>query len=141
MVKKFGVVKLILNSGSNETNRTPPPHVLGQHPVARNPTHHKTILMLDHIVRKRAERLEPYRIVDAQFTYGPKWFKADNYELHGYLAGERVDMIEGLTLDHFDEIHYISKSRNAKNDREFIHVVGTRYKDKKQTVLILKVKS
>jgi hypothetical protein len=97
--------------------------------------------MLEHIVRKRAERLEPYRIVDAQFTYGPDWFKADDYELHGYLAGERVDMIEGLTLDHFDELHYISRSRNAKNDCEFIHVVGTRYKDKKQTVLILKVKS
>ena len=97
--------------------------------------------MLEHIVRKRAERLEPYRIVDAQFTYGPKWFKADDYELHGYLAGERVDMIEGLTLDNFDELHYISRSRNAKNDREFVHVVGTRYKDKKQSVLILKVKS
>jgi hypothetical protein len=123
-----------------ETNRTPPPYLLGQHPATRNTTHHKTSIMLEHIVRKRAERLEPYRIVDAQFTYGPKWFKADNYELHGYLAGERVDMIEGLTLDHFDELHYISRSRNAKNDREFVHIVGTRYKDKKQTVLILKVK-
>jgi hypothetical protein len=140
MVKKFGAAKLILNSGTNETNRTPPPYILGQHPATCNTTHHKTRIMLEHIVRKRAERLEPYRIVDAQFTYGPKWFKADNYELHGYLAGERVDMIEGLTLEHFDELHYISRSRNAKNDREFVHVVGTRYKDKKQTVLILKVK-
>ena len=91
--------------------------------------------------RKIAERLEPFRIVDAQFTYGPKWFKLEDYELHGYLAGERVDMIDGLTLDCFDEVHYISKSNNAKNDREFIHVVGTRYALKKQTVLILKKKA
>lgn len=92
--------------------------------------------------RRIAERLEPFRIVDAQFTYGPKWFKLEDYELHGYLAGERVDMIEGLKVDHFDEIHYVCQSNNAKNGRLFIHVVGVRYHEsKRQTVLILKRKA
>jgi hypothetical protein len=91
--------------------------------------------------RRIVERLEPYRIVDAQFTYGPDWFKLEDYVLHGYLSGERMDMINGLSLDHFDEIHYITQSHNAKNNRLFFHVVGVRYSgEKRQTVLILRRK-
>lgn len=80
-----------------------------------------------------------YHLVDAQFVHGPKWFKIEDYELHGYLAGERVDMIETLTTDHFDEIHFICQSQNAKNKHKFIHALGKR-EGNRNTVLILKEK-
>lgn len=81
-----------------------------------------------------------YRMIaDAQFVYGPKWFKVENFELHGYLAGERVDMIETLSIEHFDEIHFVSQSQNAKNLKTFVHAIGVR-EGNRNTVLILKEK-
>lgn len=81
-----------------------------------------------------------YRMIaDAQLVYGPKWFKVENFELHGYLAGERVDMIETLSIEHFDEIHFISQSQNAKNLKTFVHAIGVR-EGNRNTVLILKAK-
>jgi hypothetical protein len=93
--------------------------------------------MSTRLTEPRAER---FRIVDAQFIHGPKWFKLDNFEISGYLQGERIDMISNLTLDHFDEITYIGKSFNSKNDKEFYHVIGFRADTQKNTVIVLRKK-
>lgn len=93
--------------------------------------------MSTRLTEPRAER---FRIVDAQFIHAPKWFKLDNFEIAGYLQGERVDMVNALTLDHFDEITYIGKSFNSKNDKEFYHVMGFRADTQKNTVIVLKRK-
>lgn len=92
---------------------------------------------MQQVIQPRAER---FRIVDAQFIHGPKWFKIDLFEVHGYLQGERVDMVESLTLDHFDEITYIGKSFNSKNEKMFYHVIGFRADTQKNTLIVLKKK-
>lgn len=89
---------------------------------------------------KTEPRAERFRIVDAQFIHGPKWFKIDLFEIHGYLQGERVDMVESLTLDHFDELTYIGKSFNVKNQNLFYHVIGFRADTQKNTVIVLRKK-
>lgn len=93
--------------------------------------------MPTQVTEQRAER---FRIVDAQFIHGPSWFKLDNFEIAGYLQGERVDMISNLTLDHFDEITYIGKSYNSKNEKTFYHVIGFRSDTQKNTVIVLRKK-
>lgn len=85
-------------------------------------------------------RAERFRIVDAQFIHAPKWFNIEQFEVHGYLQGERVDMVNALTLDHFDEITYIGKSFNSKNEKQFYHVIGFRADTQKNTVIVLKRK-
>lgn len=83
---------------------------------------------------------ERFRLVDAQFIHAPKWFNIVDFEVHGYLQGERVDMVASLTLDHFDELTYVGRSFNVKNSEKFYHVIGFRADTQRNTIIVLKRK-
>lgn len=62
----------------------------------------------------------------------------NDYDLHGYLQGERCDMIKTLTINHFDEINFIQQSVNAKTDEKFLHALAIRKNSKQKSILIFK---
>lgn len=86
------------------------------------------------------EKKERFRTIPTQQIYSPFEIDLTNYEVFGYLQGERVDKLDGLSLDHFDSIQAIKESENRLNKRKFVHAIGHRIKNKEFTILILKEK-
>ena len=61
-----------------------------------------------------------------------------DYDLYGYLQGERCDKLQTLTINHFDEIELMHESVNAKTEEKFIHAIGIRRNTKRKSILIFK---
>lgn len=67
-------------------------------------------------------------------------FNQSEYEVFGYLQGDKVDRLKDLTIFHYDSIQFIEKSTNAKKGGEFIHAVAHRFKENTYKTIILKRK-
>ena len=63
-------------------------------------------------------------------------FNLTDYDLHGYLQGERCDKLHTLTIHHFDCIELINESENANTKEKFIHALG--FRENQKTILIFK---
>jgi hypothetical protein len=92
------------------------------------------------MIKIKKNKVERFRIIKDQQIYSPFDIDLDNYEVYGYLCGERVDKVKGLSLAHFDSLQVIKKSKNANNGKEFLHVIAHRILNKEFTILILKLK-
>ena len=83
---------------------------------------------------------ERFRTIPNQVIHAPFEINLNDYEIHGYLMGQRVDKLNGLNLKHFDSIQVIKASENRLNKKNFVHAIGHRIKEKEFTILILKLK-
>lgn len=58
----------------------------------------------------------------------------------GYVQGERTDTLKGLTVDFYDQVQFMGRSENTKNERKFIHATGWTKQKNIYQPLILKIK-
>ena len=80
------------------------------------------------------------RVIPSQTIYMPQSIDLKDYEVFGYLRGTRVDRLEGLSLNHFDQVQFINESTNPITKEKAIHVIGHRVLENRYTVLVLKKK-
>jgi len=86
------------------------------------------------------EKKERFRTIQPQIFYLIPGVDIFDYEVDGYLQGERVDKLKGLTIAHYDQIQIIRKSTNTNKGGEFLHGIGWRKKENQYTCLVLKKK-
>lgn len=81
---------------------------------------------------------ERFRTIRTPILYEIDGVDLKDYHIHGYLQGERVDKLQGLSISHFDQIQVVKRSTNAKKGGDFVHAIGYRAKENQFLILILK---
>ena len=70
----------------------------------------------------------------------PKGLLIKEYKIVSYLQGNEICKCKGLTLDHFETISFMRKSKSQLKKVEYVHVIGHRTLEKQETILILQPK-
>lgn len=71
---------------------------------------------------------------------GFEGIQTDRLTIKGYVQGQRVDSLKGLTTSFYDMIQYVGEAPNAKNNKNFIQALGWTKAKNKYQLLILKIK-
>jgi len=90
-----------------------------------------------NLVNKRVQQRikEP---VNTWLLNFPNDIHPKDFELLGWLQGDKIDTLKGLSWDDFDSIYYYGISTNPKNKKQFIHALSI--KDKVERMLVFKIK-
>jgi hypothetical protein len=87
-----------------------------------------------------SERKERFRTIPSQVQYIPVGMDLNDYEIVGYLNGERLDKCATLSIEHFGTVQHITSSQNAINGKQFEHFVGHNHQSKRFTIFVMKKK-
>lgn len=79
--------------------------------------------------------VEGFREIQSQVFYTPK--DLQGYKVKGYIQGDKVAKLKGLSLDHFDSIQVVRESTNPNKGGYYLHCIGYRKKEKQHSILIL----
>lgn len=91
---------------------------------------------------KTPYRSEPHRIIPPQFFVNfPENIDPLQYEIIGYLQGERINTKAPMNINLFDSISFLSISYNhtdTKMEKPVIHAVGYRRKEESLTIIVMR---
>lgn len=83
---------------------------------------------------------ERFRIIPKSFHYIPNEMNLKDFEIVGYLNGERLDKCATLTLEQFGTIQHVTSSQNAINGKKFEHFICHNPVNNRFTILVMRKK-
>ena len=86
------------------------------------------------------EKKERFRTIPSQVHYIPEEMDLNDYEIVGYLNGERLDRCKTLSIEHFGTIQHVTSSENAINGKRFEHFIGHNHQSKRFTIFVMQKK-
>lgn len=101
---------------------------------------HEETIQKESLLILQPDNEERFRTIKGQIIYSLEGINPDEWEVVGHGQGSRVNNKMNLKKVHFDQIQFICISYNDKDnkkERPFIHAIGSRFKEKTQTVIIL----
>ena len=78
--------------------------------------------------------------VQTKYINFPDGLLIKDYKIVSYLQGNEICKCKGLTLDHFEVVGFMRKSKSQLTKIEYIHLIAHRTLEGQETVLILQKK-
>ena len=83
---------------------------------------------------------ERFRTIPESVHYIPAGMKLNDFEIVGYLNGERLDKCATLTIEQFGTIQHVTSRENAINGKKFEHFICHNPTNDKFTILVMRKK-